>query len=177
LRFATAFGLAPRMRFDLTVNEFTRELCVGRELEVYDAHTWRPYCHVLDFARLIDRVLRFPVEEVSFEVFNAGGDRNNHTKKQIVDMVCERVPGARVRIGGASSDSRNYRVDFAKVREKLFFEPRYDVADGIDEIVRAIGQRLLDDVEERRTFYGNYALPGLFTKPLALTRASAREEA
>ena len=59
LRFATAFGLAPRMRFDLTVNEFTREVAEGNELVVYDAHTWRPYCHVRDFARLIGRVLAF----------------------------------------------------------------------------------------------------------------------
>ena len=48
LRFATAFGLSPRMRFDLTVSEFTRELYLGRELLVFDTHTWRPYCHVKD---------------------------------------------------------------------------------------------------------------------------------
>ena len=72
LRFATAFGLSPRMRFDLTVSEFTRDLAIGKELLVYDAHTWRPYCHVLDFARLIQMVLEAPKEKVSCEVFNAG---------------------------------------------------------------------------------------------------------
>ena len=46
LRFATAFGLSPRMRFDLTISEFTIEMATGKELLVYDAHTWRPYCHV-----------------------------------------------------------------------------------------------------------------------------------
>jgi nucleoside-diphosphate-sugar epimerase len=95
LRFATAFGLAPRTRFDLTVNEFTRELFLGNELLVYDAHTWRPYCHVHDFARLIARVLDFPVADVRFQVFNAGGDANNHTKRSIVALVLERLPGRR----------------------------------------------------------------------------------
>ena len=92
LRFATAFGLAPRMRFDLTVNEFTRELFAGHELVVYDAKTWRPYCHVRDFARLIARTLLFPAERLEFQVFNAGGDANNHTKQSIVDIVLSSVP-------------------------------------------------------------------------------------
>ena len=163
LRFATAFGLAPRMRFDLTVNEFTREMQIGNELVVFDSHTWRPYCHVKDFARLIDRVLRFPVEDVSFEVFNAGGDENNHTKQSIVDLIHNRLPAANVSYKENSSDPRNYRVDFTKVREALHFTPAYSVPDGVDEIIWAIRQHLLDDVEERRDFYGNYALPGLKT--------------
>ena len=50
LRFATAFGLSPRMRFDLTVNQFTKELKLNKKLQVFDENTWRPYCHVKDFA-------------------------------------------------------------------------------------------------------------------------------
>ena len=56
LRFATAFGLSSRMRFDLTVNQFTRSMLLNDELVVFDADTWRPYCHVIDFARLIELV-------------------------------------------------------------------------------------------------------------------------
>ena len=63
LRFATAFGLSPRMRFDLTVSEFTRELFLGNELLVFDAETWRPYCHTQDFAKLIQKVLEAPEEK------------------------------------------------------------------------------------------------------------------
>ena len=58
LRFATAFGLSPRMRFDLSVSEFVRDLYFGEELLDFDEHTWRPYCHVRDFARLIDLVIK-----------------------------------------------------------------------------------------------------------------------
>ncbi len=160
LRFATAFGFAPRMRFDLTVNEFTRELQQDKELLVYDGHTWRPYCHVHDFARLIHRVLGFGVGDVSFEVFNAGGDKNNHTKQNIVDLVCERLPGRKVAYKENSDDPRNYKVSFEKVRTRLCFEPAMSVADGIDEILWALENRLLQDVDSRRDFYGNYNLLG-----------------
>jgi nucleoside-diphosphate-sugar epimerase len=161
LRFATAFGLAPRMRFDLTVNEFARELFLGRELVVYDADTWRPYCHVRDFARLIHRVLDAPPNLVSFEVFNGGGDANNLTKRQVVKMVLEHVIQGQVVYRDNSADRRNYRVDFRKVREKLSFEPQFDVAYGIAEIMAALKSHLLDDVDARPNFYGNYELPGL----------------
>ena len=68
LRFATAFGLSPRMRFDLTVNEFTRDLFIKKKLLVYDANTWRPYCHVNDFAYLIDKVLESEKSKVNFQI-------------------------------------------------------------------------------------------------------------
>ena len=137
LRFSTAFGLSPRMRFDLTVSEFTRELFLDRELLVFDAHTWRPYCHVGDFSRLIDHVLEAPAEDVAFEVFNAGSDGNNHTKQSIVDLIQSRLPNRRVTYRANSSDPRNYRVSFEKLRTRLGFECSYSVADGIDrQLVR-----------------------------------------
>jgi nucleoside-diphosphate-sugar epimerase len=87
LRFATAFGLSSRMRFDLTVNEFVRELHLGKELVVFDAKTWRPYCHVKDFARAVEQVLSAPVNTVDFEVFNVGCEENNFTKLMIVEEI------------------------------------------------------------------------------------------
>ena len=107
------------MRFDLTVSEFTKELALGHELLVYDANTWRPYCHVLDFGRLIDVVLQAPVEKIAFEVFNAGGEVNNYTKQGIVDAILEQLPNAQVKYKEHGVDPRNYRVDFSKVRKNL----------------------------------------------------------
>lgn len=161
LRFATAFGLAPRMRFDLTVNEFTRELFLDSGLVVYDAATWRPYCHVRDFARLIGAVLEYPIDDVGFEVFNAGGDESNHTKQSIVELIRGRLPDRRVTYRDNSDDPRNYRVSFEKVRTRLHFVPRVSVAEGIDEIIWALSMHMFDDVPVRRNFYGNHALPGL----------------
>ena len=66
LRFSTAYGLSPRMRFDLTVNEFARDLYFNKKLEVYDPDTWRPYCHTRDFARIIELVLKAEKNKVDF---------------------------------------------------------------------------------------------------------------
>ena len=72
LRFATVYGVGRRMRFDLTVNEFTRELWADRELEVFGEQFWRPYIHVRDAGRAVRTVLDAPVEKVGGNVFNAG---------------------------------------------------------------------------------------------------------
>jgi nucleoside-diphosphate-sugar epimerase len=125
LRFATAFGLSPRMRFDLSVSEFARDLFFGEELLVFDEHTWRPYCHVRDFARLIDIVLNAEDEKVAFQVFNAGGEVNNFTKKMIVDTIVSYIPEAKIKFGANGSDPRNYKVSFQKVKNTLGFEPKF----------------------------------------------------
>jgi nucleoside-diphosphate-sugar epimerase len=158
LRFATAFGLAPRMRFDLTVNEFTRTLAIGQELIVFDSHTWRPYCHVRDFARLIKLVMQAPKNDVAFEVFNAGGDINNFTKQGLVDLILTLLPNAKVKYQKHGSDPRNYRVSFSKVRNRLGFEPEYTVLHGVTELLGAINQHVFDRVEKMRNFHGNYEI-------------------
>jgi len=158
LRFATAFGLSPRMRFDLTVSEFTRDLAMGNDLLVYDANTWRPYCHVQDFARLIQMILEASREKVSFEVFNAGGDINNATKQMIVDSILNKIPNGKVKYQEHGSDPRNYKVNFEKVKTALGFEPKYTVHDGIEELVNAINNHVFDHVDENRNFHGNYEI-------------------
>ena len=158
LRFATAFGLAPRMRFDLTVNEFTRDLALGRELLVFDAHTWRPYCHVRDFARLIQQVIEAPRAKIAFEVFNAGGEVNNFTKQGIVDTILALLPDAKVRYQEHGSDPRNYRVNFGKVRGVLGFEPEYTVEFGVKELLNALREHVFDRADLMRNFHGNYEI-------------------
>lgn len=156
LRFATAFGVSPRMRFDLTVNEFVRELYLGKELLVYDAKTWRPYCHVRDFARAVESVLIASPDKVTFEVFNVGCDENNFTKEMIVQEVERLLPNSRVRYQEHGSDPRNYRVNFDKIRETLDFRPRETVSMGIAETLGALRQGLFAHVDEQKHFYGNY---------------------
>ncbi len=160
LRFATAFGLSTRMRFDLTVSEFTRALFLGEDLLVYDADTWRPYCHLRDFARLIERVFEAPKDDVAFDVFNAGGEVNNFTKQMIVDAILEVLPEGKVRYQEHGADPRNYRVDFKKVQERLHFHPAYTVRDGILELVGAMKQGLFHTIDSPPSFYGNWEVPG-----------------
>lgn len=156
LRFATAFGLSPRMRFDLTVSEFTRAMALGEDLLVFDAHTWRPYCHVRDFAELIRRAIEAPAERVAFEVFNAGRDVNNNTKQMIVDTISKHLPEAKVRYQEHGSDPRNYRVNFAKVKQRLHFEPKWTVEDGVVELIDALRQGLYRDIAQPVSFHGNW---------------------
>ena len=158
LRFATAFGAAPRMRFDLTVNEFTREMYAGNVLEVFDAHTWRPYCHVKDFARLIGMVLVADDDKVLGQMFNAGGEINNHTKKSIVDIILSRIPDAQVVYREKGSDPRNYRVNFDKVRSVLGFTPTMTVENGVDEIISLLSTGFWSDFQSQHPFYGNYVV-------------------
>jgi nucleoside-diphosphate-sugar epimerase len=158
LRFATAFGLSPRMRFDLTVSEFTRDLYFEKELTVFDEHTWRPYCHLRDFAKLIEIVLNAEKELVNFEVFNVGGDINNFTKKMIVDEILKCIPAGKVKYGKQGSDPRNYKVSFKKVKNILGFEPVFKVSDGIRELIDALEIGVYSDSISDRNKYGNYEI-------------------
>ena len=158
LRFATAFGLSPRMRFDLTVSEFTKELYFGNELLVYDPDTWRPYCHVIDFARLINLVLNSDAKKTSFEVFNAGNDVNNFTKRGIVDLILTKIRDGKIKYQEHGNDPRNYRVNFDKVRKILGFETKYNVEYGIVELFNALENRLFDNPYPIQQ--GNYTLEG-----------------
>ena len=158
LRFSTAFGLSPRMRFDLSISEFVKEMYDGKELEVYDEHTWRPYCHVRDFARLLDLVINAENEKIYFEVFNAGGDINNSTKKMLVDEILTHLPDAKVTYSANGNDPRNYKVSFEKVKQTLDFEPEYSIKDGVKELIEALDLGLFKDFNENKNKYGNYKI-------------------
>ena len=158
LRFATAFGLSARMRFDLTVSEFTRDLFSGTLLQVYDAETWRPYCHVRDFGRALARVLEMPADAVAFEVFNAGGDTNNYTKKMIVEAVHRNLPDSQYEFVAGGADRRNYKVSFKKIRDRLHFEPEVTVEQGVVELIAALRQGFFADYGQRLCFYRNHQI-------------------
>ena len=158
LRFATAFGLSPRMRFDLTVNEFTRDLFLKNKIDVYDANTWRPYCHVNDFANLIDKVLKSKKNKISFQIFNAGGDKNNSTKLGITKYLKKYFPNLIVNFKDKGEDPRNYRVDFSKVKSILDFEPQYTIEDGIKEISEALKNGKFINLHEYKDNLGNYKI-------------------
>ena len=144
------------MRFDLSISEFVKELYFGNELLVFDEHTWRPYCHIRDFARLIDIVLNAPKKAIIYEIFNEGGEANNFTKKMIVEAIVKQLPYANIKYGENGTDPRNYKVSFKKVRETLNFEPRYGVAEGIKELTEALEIGLFKDSIINKDQYGNY---------------------
>jgi nucleoside-diphosphate-sugar epimerase len=150
LRFATIYGVAERMRFDLTVNEFTRELWNRRTLEVYGEQFWRPYVHVGDAARAIALVLDAPREQVAGRVFNVGHSDENYRKLDLVELLRRRLPQADVRFVHRDEDPRDYRVSFARIQGELGFDPVMRVPDGMDEVMRGLDERRFGDPYDGR---------------------------
>jgi nucleoside-diphosphate-sugar epimerase len=147
------YGLSPRPRFDLTVNEFTRDLALGRELVVFGEQFWRPYCHVRDLARSVVVVLDADRDAVAFDVFNVGSSDENYRKQTIVELIQAQIPEARVRYVAKDEDPRDYRVAFEKIRDRLGFAVTRTVPDGIREIREVVRQGFYLDPDEAR--FGN----------------------
>lgn len=145
LRFATVYGAGQRMRFDLTVNEFTRELWAGRELEVFGEQFWRPYIHVRDAARGIVRVLEASTDEVGNDVFNVGHSDENYRKLDLVAVITAQIPEGKVSYVHRDEDPRDYKVSFAKIHDRLGFEPEMRVPDGVREIAAGLEQGTFGD--------------------------------
>ena len=144
------------MRFDLTVNEFTKEIALGKELIVYDPHTWRPYCHTEDFAYLISDVISSDINKTAFEIFNVGDNENNFTKKMIVDEILKYYPNGNVKYLQKGVDKRNYIVDFSKVNSVLGFKPKYTIKKGIEELIEEINKNAFDFKSNNQ--FGNYTI-------------------
>ncbi len=142
VRFSTAYGLSPRMRFDLTVNEFTKELASGNELEVYGEQFWRPYCHINDLACACILMLESDSGKVDRNVFGVGDTNENYQKKMIVEQILKLIPDGKVKYVHKDEDPRDYRVDFSKIKDDLGFEVSWSVAKGITEIEEFVRNKM-----------------------------------
>lgn len=145
LRFATVYGASPRMRFDLTVNEFTRDVCLDRDLVVFGEQFWRPYVHVRDAARSVVMALEAPTEVMSGEVFNVGKTSENYRKLDLVELLRERIPTMQVEFVHRDEDPRDYKVSFDKVEQQLGFTTERSVFDGIDEVIALMRSGMVGD--------------------------------
>lgn len=150
LRFSTVYGLSERPRFDLTVNEFTKELALERELVVFGEQFWRPYCHVYDLARSVVLVLESPANKVAYEVFNVGDTSENYTKKMIVDEIVKQIPSAKIKYVQKSEDPRDYRVNFDKIKNELGFHITIKVPKGIEQLKQVVVEGFFNNVDDKR---------------------------
>lgn len=135
LRLATVFGVSPRMRFDLTVNQFTMEMLSAEPLVVFGGHFWRPYVHVRDVARAFLLVLSSPQSTVKNQVFNVGATSQNYQKDQLVELIRPFAPNSIVEHVHKEEDPRDYRVSFNRISQNLGFKITRSVEDGIRELV------------------------------------------
>jgi nucleoside-diphosphate-sugar epimerase len=152
LRFSTVYGLSPRMRFDLTVNEFTKNLALGKELIIFGEQFWRPYCHVKDFSNAFITVLNSPDEKVAYNVFNVGDTKENYTKQMIVNEIKKVLPNSKIKYVKKNEDPRDYRVNCDKIKNELGFKISMTVPDGIKEIKRVIQENLIQDPEDQKYY-------------------------
>ena len=133
LRFATAFGLSKRFRTDLTVNQFCYEANEFKKITIFDPYTWRPYCHVKDFCRVINYIC-FKKNIDKFNIFNVGSNENNYRKIDIANLVCKYFRSTEIILQKKREDKRNYRVDFSKIQKYTKLKFNYNLNYGIKEI-------------------------------------------
>jgi nucleoside-diphosphate-sugar epimerase len=140
LRNATAYGVSPRLRADLVVNNLTGfAFLQGEVLLKSDGTPWRPLVHIEDISRVFLACLEAPRELVHNEAFNVGNTSENYQIRQVAEIVRDVVTGSQVTFGeGAGPDIRNYRVDCGKLA-RTFPEavPRWTVRRGVEELYDA----------------------------------------
>ena len=149
LRFSTVYGLSPRIRFDLTVNEFTKELALDRELIVFGEQFWRPYCHVVDLSRAVIAVFEAD-SRVDFNVYNVGDTTENYQKQMIVDEILKQLPNSKIKYVKKDEDPRDYRVSFEKIKNELGFEITKTVPDGIRQIIQVVRDGFINDPDDAK---------------------------
>ena len=118
LRISTLYGFSPRMRFDLTVNEFIKKMYYKEKLEIYHKDTWRPYLSLEDLQLIIKKLIKYPFKKNKV-ILNTGFNEENFSKKNIVDKIEKQLKFKPLYsyVEKAHFDKRNYRVDFTKLKK------------------------------------------------------------
>lgn len=150
LRSSTAYGVSPRLRFDLVINNLTAwAYTTGLVYLKSDGTPWRPVVHIEDMALAFVAALHAPRELIHNEAFNVGRPEENYRIRELAEIVAEVVPGSRVEFAeGASPDKRNYRVDSSKIARTLpEFKPQWTARKGAQELYEAY-QRVGLQLEE-----------------------------
>jgi nucleoside-diphosphate-sugar epimerase len=150
LRFSTVYGFSPRIRFDLTVNEFTRNVCLTGEQEIWGPQFSRPYCHVDDLARAVVITLEAPEEKVKANVFNVGDTTENYSKRMLMEEIQKQMPSAKAIYIEKTEDPRDYRVNCDKIKTDLGCTITKKVPDGIREIMKLMNSGMITDAHSQK---------------------------
>ena len=144
LRFATAHGLSPRMRFDLLLQEFLRDAILDKKIRIYGSNFWRPLSHVDDISNACTTTIKSSKNLVSGEVYNVGNTSENYTKKMLAEIIQEFVSSTEIEITGSKTDLRTYKVSFDKIKNNLKFISKKTIRDSISGILTEIQKGSLD---------------------------------
>jgi nucleoside-diphosphate-sugar epimerase len=151
-RLATLYGLSPRPRFDLIINQFVLEAYTKRELLIYQRGYSRSFVHINDAVRGLVLGLQAPDEKVHCQIYNLGSDSGNYTKDQIVRLVLQRMPETVVTYKDMTfgGDMRDITVSYEKIQHELGFQTRLSPDDGIREVLHAIQTGLIGNPQDQR---------------------------
>jgi len=145
LRFGTVYGLSGRTRFDLVINLLTAKAIVDGKITVFGEDQWRPFVHVDDAALAVATALDASQEAVGGEIFNVGSDEGNMTLGQAGRMIHQLVPSAEYLPSGTDGDRRNYRVDFAKIKQRTDYQAKWTVEMGIKQVIESFNSGSVTD--------------------------------
>jgi nucleoside-diphosphate-sugar epimerase len=140
LRPATAYGLSPRQRFDIVLNNLVAwAFTTGRIHLKSDGTPWRPIVHIEDISRAFISALEAPADAVFNEAFNVGQTAHNYRIRDLAEIVASVVPNCTIEFADdAGPDARSYRVSFEKIHRKLpGFQPRWDARMGAEQLYEA----------------------------------------
>jgi nucleoside-diphosphate-sugar epimerase len=140
LRNATAYGVSPRLRLDLVLNDFVAAAHSTGVISIKsDGTPWRPIVHIEDIARSCLAVLEAPRPAVHNRAFNVGRNEENYQVRDLAEIVRDVIPGSRIEYSpGGGPDLRCYRVDFSRIaRELPGFQPQWNAQRGAEELYEA----------------------------------------
>ena len=151
-RFATLYGVSPRTRFDLIVNQFVLEAFTKRQLIIYQRGYSRSFVHIRDVVRGVIMGLEAEQSKISGQVFNLGTENGNYSKNDIVGFVLKRMPETIVEYKDLTfgGDMRDITVSFEKIKRVLGFETTLNVDDGVREVLFALKTGLIKDPTDDR---------------------------
>ncbi len=140
LRPATAYGVSPRLRFDIVLNNLVAWAHTTAKIHLKsDGSPWRPIVHIEDISRAFIAALEAPEEAVFNEAFNVGQTAHNYRIRDLAEIVAQVVPGCTLEFAqDAGPDKRSYRVSFEKIKRKLpAFKPQWDARMGAEQLYKA----------------------------------------
>jgi nucleoside-diphosphate-sugar epimerase len=151
-RFATLYGISPRTRFDLIVNQFVLEAFTKRELIIYQRGYSRSFVHIRDVVRGVIMGIEADREKVRGQIFNLGTDNGNYSKNDIVNFILKRMPETVVEYKDLTfgGDMRDITVSFEKIKRVLGFDTTLNVDDGVREVLFALKSGLIRNPTEDR---------------------------
>ncbi|MBP6180243.1 MAG: NAD(P)-dependent oxidoreductase [Anaerolineales bacterium] len=151
-RFATLYGVSPRTRFDLIVNQFVLEAYTKRQLIIYQRGYSRSFVHIRDVVRGVIMGIEAEVTKVRGQVFNLGAENGNYSKNDIVQLVLKRMPETSVEYKDLTfgGDMRDITVSFEKIKRVLGFDTTLNVDDGVREVLFALKSGLIRNPSDDR---------------------------